>query len=247
MANIPRIITQYGMIHCIQIGKKNAIPVEKNYTQMSPMDWREYTIQSIKNYLSTQNISFQPSIYTLNQIHGKDIYETNSLDPQLSLVDGDGLVTRDPYQVLCIRTADCVPLLVWGIQEPMVAILHVGWRGAKEGIWEEFLNHYCNLNKNYGFWIGPSIRGTHYEVGEDVAIYFQKPYQFLPFLFKKNHRYFLDLPNYLMDRILQNFKVPIIWDSGLDTYGSSEWYSHRFQESGRNISAIYFSLYSKQE
>jgi polyphenol oxidase len=48
--------------------------------------------------------------------------------------DGDGLATSRPGLPLVVLAADCLPVLLWRRDRPMVAAAHAGWRGLVGGV-----------------------------------------------------------------------------------------------------------------
>lgn len=87
--------------------------------------------------------------------------------------DIDGLVTNEKGVILCIITADCVPLFFIDPVKKAIGLSHSGWKGTKDRIGERTIEL---MNKEYGSdpsdiiaAIGPSICRDCYEVGEDVA------------------------------------------------------------------------------
>jgi YfiH family protein len=70
----------------------------------------------------------------LNQVHGKAIHTVVPSyfgDPRPA---GDGLVTTAAGLVLCVFTADCVPVLLADDQRGVIGALHAGWRGTLAGV-----------------------------------------------------------------------------------------------------------------
>ncbi|MEW5774694.1 MAG: polyphenol oxidase family protein [Thermodesulfobacteriota bacterium] len=65
------------------------------------------------------------------QVHGPDL----AFDPEPGELlegeerEGDGLATARPGLALCVKTADCQPVLLAHRSGKHVAALHVGWRG----------------------------------------------------------------------------------------------------------------------
>ena len=53
--------------------------------------------------------------------------------PSKKLV-GDGLITSKKNLALGILTADCAPVLIYDKKLPMIAAIHVGWKGAFKNI-----------------------------------------------------------------------------------------------------------------
>ena len=85
----------------------------------------------------------------------------------------DGLVTNDPSVVLTVFYADCVPVLFADPVKKAIGTAHAGWRGSVQGICggivEAMRGHYGTEPSDLYAAIGPSICGSCYEVGEDVA------------------------------------------------------------------------------
>jgi purine-nucleoside/S-methyl-5'-thioadenosine phosphorylase / adenosine deaminase len=110
---------------------------------------------------------------SMNQVHGTTIQEVNEAGVY---PDTDVLVTREPMLGLAVRTADCVPLLLYAPGENIVAAVHAGWRGTVEHIAAqtvEFLVERFSIEPDeLSAYIGPSAGIDHYEVGEDVAARF---------------------------------------------------------------------------
>ena len=108
----------------------------------------------------------------LVQVHGARALRTSAMGP--SAVEADGLVTADPGELLVIRTADCLPILLAAVEDgsPIaVAALHAGWRGLVAGIVGEtvrLLRESAPSASVIGA-IGPSIGACCFEIGPEVA------------------------------------------------------------------------------
>ncbi|MBQ9783383.1 MAG: peptidoglycan editing factor PgeF [Clostridia bacterium] len=88
----------------------------------------------------------------------------------------DGYVTDQPDVVVGIRTADCVPILLYappqGAFGGAVAAVHAGWRGTAAGIVRVAVDRLCRLGaepQTVRAAIGPSIGSCCYEVRQDFA------------------------------------------------------------------------------
>jgi YfiH family protein len=69
--------------------------------------------------------------HALKQVHGDRMVfepETDTTD-QPSPAEADGQATSRPGAALCVKTADCQPILLAHASGRYVAALHVGWRG----------------------------------------------------------------------------------------------------------------------
>ena len=83
--------------------------------------------------------------------------------------DGDALVTNQRHILLCTRTADCVPILLYNSEQ--VAVVHAGWRG----IANEILPKCCSMMSAVdGAIVGPCISQRNYEVDLDVIEAFER-------------------------------------------------------------------------
>ena len=84
----------------------------------------------------------------------------------------DALITRLNGVCISIKTADCVPILLFDPDQKVVAAIHAGWRGTAQKIVsktiyamaEEFGSKPGDIRAG----IGPSISPEVYEVGEEV-------------------------------------------------------------------------------
>ncbi len=88
-------------------------------------------------------------------------------------VGGDGLVSRDPAQLIAMRMADCGTVLLADRTGRYVAAVHAGWRGVVAGV----VGHAVQtMQRLYGVeasqlvgGVGPCIGRAHFEVGHEVA------------------------------------------------------------------------------
>ena len=67
----------------------------------------------------------------MNQVHGSVLVRVNSSESDPS---ADALITTTPGLGLAVLVADCIPLLMWDSQNTVVAAVHVGRRGAINGL-----------------------------------------------------------------------------------------------------------------
>jgi hypothetical protein len=86
---------------------------------------------------------------------------------------GDALLTAQAGILLSVRSADCLPVLLVDPQCPVVAAVHVGWRGALARVVEKTVGEMRRIFSSEPKWLlaalGPSIRACCYEVGEEVV------------------------------------------------------------------------------
>lgn len=231
------ISTNYGKIEIVSLGKKT-LPERQDES------WYDYT----KNCISKQCNVEKANVKCMEQIHGRDIIYMKDYKFWTKPLIGDGIISCNEEDVLAIRTADCLPLLIWSYDEPWIAALHIGWKGAKQGILDELLKTFTDSASQYGYYIGPYIRGESYEVGLDVGNLFSGSVGLSPSLTHKKDKFQLDLGKIVHHRIREAFPKAVILDVCDDTFGSDQWFSHRSGDLGRNLHAIrFFALSEKSE
>lgn len=86
--------------------------------------------------------------------------------------DVDALVTCERGLMLCINTADCVPIVMADAEAGVVAAAHSGWKGTVGRIAALTLRRMCELGadvRRVRVAMGPCIGPDCFEVGRDVA------------------------------------------------------------------------------
>jgi len=85
----------------------------------------------------------------------------------------DAVVTNAKGLIIGIRTADCVPILLYDRKRHVAGAVHAGWRGTAEGIVKKTIaamrDRFYSSPEDVIVAIGPSIKGRCYEVGPEVA------------------------------------------------------------------------------
>ncbi len=109
----------------------------------------------------------------------------------------DGLVTDKKDLLLSVRTADCVPILLFDTESQVCGAVHAGWRGTVGKIAENAINMMEEKGakrENILAAIGPCIGDCCYEVGIEVYEEFVAIDEKYSSFFKPNgDRFMLDL------------------------------------------------------
>lgn len=109
---------------------------------------------------------------------------------------GDALVTNVSGIMLCIKTADCAPILVYDCGKKYIAAIHCGWRGVLSGIIDSTISTLKSLGcNNLLASIGPCI---HFQSFDCTGIN-GLPCEFM--ITDMNGRKFFNLPLYCKARI----------------------------------------------
>ena len=112
-----------------------------------------------------------------NQVHSGTVKIVQGGEGTVS--ESDGLVTRISNVFLVASIADCTPILLYDPIERIIAAVHAGWRGTEQLISLHSVRTLESLGakaENIRAFIGASASGENYEVGPDVATYFEKDY-----------------------------------------------------------------------
>lgn len=85
----------------------------------------------------------------------------------------DGIYTdkNSKIKALCVKTADCVPILLYDVNNDVACAIHAGWKGSVSGICANAVRAICEEYDNCRIIaaIGPHARSCCYEV--DDAVY----------------------------------------------------------------------------
>ena len=153
---------------------------------------KEFKSKKVKIIFSNEQIDninpnkLQASMQQTHSTNVKIVDESN-----LSLIDTDGIFTKNKDISLKIKTADCLPIFFYNESPFLIGVVHAGWKGLKEGIIE---NACAVLRSNIKdistvqVLIGPSISQKNYEVQDEFIDYFGSK-----FIANKNGKLFLDL------------------------------------------------------
>lgn len=151
-------------------------------------------------------LTFRP--LGLCQVHGPRVicaHEYKGDPPE----NADGLWTMKSGQLIGVRVADCVPILLAGLAQgrPWVAALHGGWRGVVKGILREGVRAFIDQggkSSDLYYAFGPSIQACCFEVGPEVVAECQKDLAFDPSLAKiqADGKAMLDLHGFLRRQAL---------------------------------------------
>lgn len=109
-----------------------------------------------------------------HQVHGCEIREVLRADTTRDELEGvDALVTNVSGVAISVRTADCIPVLLYDPVHKAVAAVHAGWRGTVQHISQKVIDRMREL---YGTQasdllavIGPGIGPDSFQVGQEVA------------------------------------------------------------------------------
>ena len=165
------------------------------------------------------------------QVHGIEVATVRAPWAEQAGPVADALVSDVPGLALGVITADCAPVLLYGVSEAggVAGAAHAGWRGAVAGILEATLAAMRALGAAdiYAV-IGPCIQQASYEVGADMrdAVLAGGHDAARFFNAGRPGHWWFDLPGYCLARL--ESAGARAESLGLDTCGNEdEFFSHR--------------------
>jgi YfiH family protein len=186
----------------------------------------------------------QKNIISLQQVHGDDIVDIADYPDKNYPIyaEGDALVTPLKNLCLVIRTADCVPVIIYDKKNKILGAVHSGWKGTELDISSKLVK-YMNLQyksnpDNLDVWILPSIGPESYEIKDDVAVHFED--RFL----NMNNGIFLNLWKSITESLIDaGIRESRIHQSNICTLkNKKEYFTHRGGDAGRNLNCSYINL-----
>ncbi len=184
------------------------------------------------------------NIIMLNQVHEDNIVliEDYPEGDDLFFAEADGMITNQRELCLVIRTADCVPVFAFDKKNSIIGAAHSGWRGCRLSISQKLVKEMRRVySSNYSdiqVFILPSIGPSSYIVNDDVANFFQSSD-----ILTKNDEIYLNLWKNIENSLIdEGIKKEDIYNAKSCTLqNSNDYYSYRYNDSGRNLNFGYIA------
>lgn len=108
------------------------------------------------------------TVKTINQGY----FDLCEEDRKRFINETDALIANQKGVCVAIKTADCVPVLLFDRKQKVIAAIHAGWRGTVQNIVSmtihKMAEEFGTKSADLFVGIGPSISPMIYEVGEEV-------------------------------------------------------------------------------
>ncbi len=157
------------------------------------------TFQTTKQNPLTHFIDKFPNRITMDQCHEDTIAiitDPNTVHNK-TIPKTDAVITTLPNLLLLVKTADCLPILIYH-PYPLIAAIHAGRKGTDLEIFKKTLytlNHTFGVEKDLSVWFGPHICEECYEINpktkEHYNLYIKNKSQLLK-TFNQNRFEFYD-------------------------------------------------------
>lgn len=193
----------------------------------------------LNSILAKSNLD-RATIIEMNQVHGSHVIVidkklVNAMSGQ-KIPNTDGMITNLKHTPLMIKTADCIPLVLYDPNNHAVGVCHVGWRGAMQKIHLVALLKMTNLYKSklqsIKVWLGPAIQSCCYTLTKPPNQRHLPEWQ--PYITSKKDLWHVDYVQFVIDSLIDaGVKKSNIINSGQCTYHQKQWYSYaRAQQTG---------------
>ena len=183
-----------------------------------------------------------------HQVHSDNVLWMNEAGrPEAT----DAVITDKPGLCVCVKTADCIPVLLYDTRQRIVAAVHAGWRGTVSRIVQKTIRQMQPLEpEDIHAIIGPGISLEWFEVGNEVYEAFRSarfPMERIATSPKsspdgKDLKWHLDLWE-ANKWLLEEMGVSDIYIKGTCTRASEDFYSARREtiNTGRNYNGIFIN------
>lgn len=188
------------------------------------------------------------TIVFTNQIHSADVKRVTKADIGATY-DCDGFVTDERGVTLAVRTADCVPILLYD-PSGVIGAVHAGWRGSVNGIQRNAVKMMIGAGskpENIKVAIGACIHKCCYEVGKDFCDTF---YSVLgkefasEYIEERDGRLYCDLVSLNVGMLTTEGIIPenITVSEDCSCCHSELYFSHRATKGKRGVMSAFISL-----
>jgi len=170
------------------------------------------------------------------QIHNKNVFFCPPDIGGYIKLGVDGLITKNRGQILIVKTADCIPLLIYDSKEKKIGAIHAGREGLIKGIIENTIKIFNSDPSYFVVAIGPHIRECCYFLKGKNKNYSRHP-EWKKYIQKKNKRFYFNLTKIVIDKLFKaGVRKENIEDCGICSYCQAEkFYSARRKEKQQNI------------
>jgi len=109
----------------------------------------------------------------MNQVHGNHvrlISQTQIRSQSIEVFKTDAVMTEEKSVWLAVKTADCVPILIYH-PKPVIAAIHAGRKGLELGVISNTLQKIqqkTNQLDGLKIWLGPCICESCYEINRET-------------------------------------------------------------------------------
>lgn len=169
---LPGLEAQPGLVHAIftRHGGVSQAPFHALNASLSVGDDPDAVTENRRRIAEVLGIA-PVQCQWIHQVHSNHVAVVTEHTAQAP--EADALVTNRPGLLLCLRFADCVPVLLFDPVRRAVGIAHAGWRGTVKTIAAAMVHE---MTRTFGtrpgdLWagLGPAIAPCCYAVSRDLV------------------------------------------------------------------------------
>ena len=205
-----------------------------------PVDFDVPLSTEQRDYLKRETGKDIAQVFWRKQVHGDDILVAkDSASSSSGCPDADAYITCQKNLPIAIRTADCVPVLLFDPVKPAIGVVHGGWKGTQQEITYKTV---IRMKETFGSKpqeiravLGPAIQACCYEVGSEFRQYFPEE------IVERGGKLYVDVTKNNFKQLLKaGVKKENIINTGICTFCNPKYPSFRrdAEKSGRMISLM---------
>ncbi|MCQ2186130.1 MAG: peptidoglycan editing factor PgeF [Bacteroidales bacterium] len=130
--------------------------------------------EGVEAFSTRRECTLPYDVICAHQVHDNNVACVEN--PELTREDLEGfdaLITSNPECAIAVRTADCIPILLYDPVKRVVAAVHSGWKGTVKRITAKCIfrmrmQYKCNPEDIRAV-IGPGISVDSFQVGNEVV------------------------------------------------------------------------------
>ena len=122
------------------------------------------------NFVAKTMAVKRSSLILMHQTHSNKVIEIKKNNYRKKII-ADAMITKIKGFAIAVVTADCVPIIIYDLNNKVIGCVHAGWKGAFTEIIENTIRKIKKLNANNKIYasVGPCIGKKNYEV--DLRFY----------------------------------------------------------------------------
>lgn len=164
--------------------------------------------------------------YKLN-VTNSDIIENLVLDYQ-SEITADAVIITQPEKYIYLLFGDCIPFIAYDEKKSILGFAHLGWKSIclklHNKLIQNMINNYNCTYEDISVLFGPSIMLDSYAFENPAQL---KMPDWIPFIFKKNGLYHIDLESYIVKDIVScGISSKKIKRNQINTATNTNYFSH---------------------
>jgi len=157
-------------------------------------EWADFDEERLLTELRRIHPELKGSVQ-MKQIHGSEIRRIEEIPAGSKMEVGcDGIATNLKKLALVVKTADCVPVVLYDPQHQAIMTLHAGWRGLDQRMIEkgvqQMQNFFQSRPEDLHAIAGPFIHSCCYPVSQELFDQFDANF---PGILTRNPNHHLDL------------------------------------------------------